>query len=105
MTKPASQGSAKQHCSDADAILPTSIEHRVDKEGGQADYNYIFYHFEEADGTYMWARFYLDTPTRVTMAGPFIEKGDNCRPVGNDRLAQRVRCYLEQRFSIVDQIT
>lgn len=91
---------------DLQPVFPT-LEHLIEVilVDGEIDqiYNYIDYHFENAEG-YMRARFYLDTPSQVTTYGPFVGP-KSLQSTLAPALERSVTAYLEPRFSSLQRFT
>lgn len=90
-----------------DAIQPFKISHDIDefREGTRLleRYNYIVYEFED-EGGYMWARTYLDEADRVSIYGPFADRG-RMGDVDAPQLKDAVIAYLKRRFHQIDRFT
>lgn len=94
---------------DVDPIQPIRIEHnytQINHDGVVEEfYNFIVYHFEDTEGRYMWAKFYLDTAYRVTVAGPFAGARNTKERADAPDLRRRVKEYLSTRFREVKLLT
>lgn len=84
---------------DTDDVTPSEIEHKCeetfDGEMLEQRYNYVVYHFD-CDGSYSWARTYLDDIHTVSVFGPF-DRRDTMKPVSGS-LDQALLSYLKRRF-------
>lgn|GEM_PF-1968646 len=89
-----------------DSITPQSISHNVDAiyRGEQAEqiYNFIDYHFEQAD-QYIRARTYVDEIDAVVIYGPFAS-AETLEPVENDAFKDAVLSYLKRRFLKIEEL-
>ena len=88
-----------------DLVVPTQIEHSIDEIwiGDQLEqyYNFIDYHFEQADA-YLRARTYLDDARVVTLFGPFERRGSITGIAAPEFEAAAV-AYLSRRFQKVQR--
>jgi hypothetical protein len=84
---------------DCDNVKPTEIEHKCeeifDGEALEQKYNYIVYHFN-CNGTYFWARTYIDEIGTVSVHGPF-ESRDTMKLISGS-LDEAMLSYFRRRF-------
>ena len=84
---------------DRDDVVPTAIEHKCEAlfvgDECEAIYNYINYHFD-CNGTYFWARTYINEIDTVSVHGPF--EGRHTRNRTSGPLNEGMLSYLKRRF-------
>ncbi len=88
---------------ETEPIGPTEIVHSVDDTGfgdeHDQHYNYLDYHFEDADA-YCRARAYIEGMHTVSVFGP-LKRRDDLVPVDAPEFYGKVLDYLKKRYSVI----